>query len=1027
MVFKNLEDLCNLELRDESVVIKSILPQLKFSSAEKKLIEKTAEDYINTIRSTRRFTVEEFINRFSLSTSEGVAIMCLAEGLLRIPDHYISKKIILDKFTNKTWGSYVFKSSSSLKTFLASVGLLLSGTYAEIITKQNFISDLIDRVGTIVFIKILKSALLYLSNEFIFSPDIYRGVEKAVDMDKYNFAFDLLGESSRTMQQADEYFQQYLEAIYVLSSEFPENNNLWERPNISVKLSALHPRFELNNFDNLESELMPKIIKLVEKVQDNNLTITFDAEESFRLDCYLLFLGKLLLNKKFAKFEGIGIVIQAYHVRSYEILQRIIEFAKKHKKIIPIRLVKGAYWDTEIKNAQIIGMKHYPVFTKKDFTDASYIACCKLIMDNTEYIYPQFATHNALTAAYVKLIAGDKDFEFQKLFGMGDILHEQLADVKKVRIYSPVGKNKDLLAYLMRRLLENGANSSFVNKVVNQAIPSEDLIYDVYDKVINLIDSGQNLVLPENIYPNRKNAMGYDLGYKTNYDYLEEKVTSMFSNTYLAGSIINGKEEFNKKHAQEHFCPAKNAEKVSSISYAYKSEIEKAIDFAVIEFEKWSNHNVQERAAIINEIANLYEQNKLQLYAILIQEAGKSIQDAVNEVIEAIDFCRYYANEATKIMHEQLLPGPTGERNTLSLHGRGVFLCISPWNFPLAIFTGQIVAALVCGNTVIAKPSDQTSVIANFAVKLMHKAGVPKGALHLILSSGSNISKYAVSDRRIDGVAFTGSTKTAQIINQTLAARNAQISPLIAETGGQNAMIVDSSALLEQVTDSVIQSAFLSAGQRCSALRMLYVQEEIYDELLIMIKGAMEILKIGDTANFSMDIGPVIDKASYDILDAHIDDMKKKGFKVTEHPRKGNLLSGYFFYPHIIEVNSINDLEEEKFGPILHVAKYKAKQLDKVIDEINNYGFGLTFGVHSRIEEQISHISSRIKVGNIYANRSIIGAKVESQPFGGEGLSGTGFKAGGPYYLLRFCLERTSSINLTAIGGNIELFRSQKL
>lgn len=1016
-------DVNKAALKHESEVIIDLLPELKFSSSEKELITLTAKQYINKIRNTNRFTVEEFVNRFSLSTDEGVALMCLAEGFLRIPDNYTAKKLILDKLSNKSWGSYVFKGKSSLKTFLASTGLLLSGTYADVIKHKNVISELVDRIGSLAFLKILKSSLLYLSNEFVFSEEIDGAAEKAAAIDEYQFAFDLLGESARTQSQAETYYKQYLYAIESLARDFPEENNLWKRPNLSVKLTALHPRFELHNFANLKKELMPKLIKLVEKIEKNNLTITFDAEESYRLDCYLLFISELLTNKKFAKFNGIGLVVQAYQVRSYEIIKQIIEFAKAHNKVIPIRLVKGAYWDTEIKHAQVTGMQYYPVFTRKEYTDANYIACCKLIMANTDYIYPQFATHNALTAAYVRQIAGSKNFEFQKLFGMGDLLHEQLIETKQTRIYAPVGNVDNLLAYLMRRLLENGANSSFVHQVVNKNIPVEELVYDIYDRVINLIDSGNKIVLPENISPNRKNAIGYDMGHKANYDYIQEKVSSLFSNLHVAGSIINGKDLYNKKYSSEHFCPAKNAEKISSVSYVQEKDILSAIDYAQVGFEKWSNLELVKRVEILNTLANLYEKNKFQLYALLLQEGGKSIEDAINEVIEAIDFCRYYASEANKLLADKIMPGPTGEKNILTLNGRGIFLCISPWNFPLAIFTGQIVAALVCGNAVIAKPANQTSIIAHFAVKLMHKAGVPENVLHLLLTSGSNLSKYAIPDARIAGVAFTGSTATAQLINQTLAARNAAIAPFIAETGGQNAMIVDSSTLLEQATDDIIHSAFFSAGQRCSALRMVYVQEEIYDKLLPMLKEAMELIKIGDTSDFSHDVGPVIDKDSYNTLDAHIEDMKTKGFNIIEHPAKGALKSGHFFYPHIIEVNSINDIEEEKFGPILHITKYNAKKVDKVIDEINNYGFGLTFGIHSRIEQQVEHIRSKIKVGNIYVNRSIIGARVESQPFGGEGLSGTGFKAGGPHYLLRFCLERTISVNLTAIGGNVELFR----
>ncbi len=770
---------------------------------------------------------------------------------------------------------------------------------------------------------------------------------------------------------------------------------------------------------------MPQIVSLIEKIKDNNLTITFDAEESFRLDAYFAFLSEVIEQPIFKNFNGIGLVVQAYQTRSYDLLEKIILLAKKTNKQIPIRLVKGAYWDSEIKYAQVNGLSHYPVFTRKEYTDASYIACAKLMLENNDYIYPQFATHNALTASTIIEMAGNKPYEFQKLYGMGDVLHSELAKKTNVRIYAPIGKSDDLLAYLMRRMLENGANSNFVSKVVSPRTPTSVLSFNLYDKILNLLNSGNSIPLPENIYPKRKNAMGYDLGYKANYDYIQEKVTSYFSNIHKVGSIIDGRELITSKNLSECFCPAKTAEKFSDISLAIPEEIKYALDSAYKEFNNWSKIAVENRAAILEKAAYELENNKFELYALLIKEGGKSIHDAINEVIEAIDFCRYYANQARIIMQDKVLPGPTGERNILSMHPRGVFVCISPWNFPLAIFIGQIVAALVTGNTVIAKPAAQTCVIANFTVKLLHKVGIPKSALQLIITSASNISNYVLRDERIAGVAFTGSCETAKTINLTLAERDSGIIPFIAETGGQNAMIVDSSALLEQVTDDVLISAFYSAGQRCSALRVLYVQEEIYDTLYNLIREATEILKIGDTTDFSNDVGAIIDRKSFDNLARHISYMEKAGFKVYSHPQNNNLKSGNYFYPHIIEINSINDIPGENFGPILHIIKYKSKEIDKIIDEINSYGFGLTFGIHSRIEEKIEYLRSRIKAGNIYTNRSIVGAKVESQPFGGENKSGTGFKAGGPHYLLKFMLERTTCFNLTAIGGNVDLLREQ--
>ncbi len=1007
---------------NENELVKGLLPIARLRDAQQQHVLTRGRKFVTKIRASRGFSMEDFLQRYNLSNEEGVAILGLAEGLLRIPDSKVSTELIADKLSNKNWKAFLFKRSKSVKTIIASFGLYFSGKFTDIVKSKNAISNLIDRVGQPIFVKILKKAILALSKEFVFASDMHEALIRKNSFPKNKFAFDLLGESARTSNQATIYYKQYEDAIKLIAKDFPNTSEAIEdRPNLSVKLTALHPRFELAKMKELEAILLPKVISLVEKIRDHNLTITFDAEEAFRTDVYLLFLTKLIKHPSFKDFDGIGFVVQAYQTKSIAIVHYLIDLAKDIGRRIPIRLVKGAYWDSEIKRAQELGLKYYPVFTVKDYTDLNYIACARKILENKEFIYPQFATHNAVTASTIIEIAGDQKFEFQKLYGMGNALHKELENHRNVRIYSPVGTTHDLLAYLMRRMLENGASTNFVNKVNSSEIPINEIVYDVSDKVLGMLDHDNKIVLPEKIYPNRKNAMGYDLGYKSNYDYIQEKVTSYFDKVHNVGSIIDGKEIISDKHSNDGFCPAKNAQKFSSISNAVEGEIKTAIDSASSEFENWSKLDAGQRALILEKIAQSFEDKKFELYAILIKEAGKSIHDAINEVIEAIDFCRYYANSARVAMAERKLPGATGERNTLSMHGRGVFLCISPWNFPFAIFTGQIVAALVSGNSVIAKPSTQTPVIANFAARLMHKAGVPKSALQLVISSSSNISKFVVTDERIAGVAFTGSCSTAQSINSVLATRHNGIVPLIAETGGQNAMIVDSSALLEQVTDDVLISSFYSAGQRCSALRMMYVQEEIYDEVLEMIKGATELLKIGDTSDFSIDIGPVIDKKAQDALEHHIQDMAAKGFKIFAHPQTGATKDGHYFYPHIIEVKSINDIPDEKFGPILHITKFKSKNLDKVIDEINNCGFGLTFGIHSRIEEKIEYIKTRMKVGNIYANRSIVGAKVESQPFGGQNKSGTGFKAGGPHYLLRFMTERTTTVNTTAFGGNVEL------
>jgi RHH-type transcriptional regulator, proline utilization regulon repressor / proline dehydrogenase / delta 1-pyrroline-5-carboxylate dehydrogenase len=1015
-----------LNSEKEKHIIERLISSPLFNADESASIVNKAKDFIRLIRGSKKFSIEKFMQSYSLSTTEGIAVMGLAEGLLRIPDQIVANELVSDKLAEKNWESHLGQINS-IKGQAISLGLYGAGNMADLIGIDNIITKIINKVTGPVFLVILKRAIKILGKEFIFGSDIQEGLKTLEQYPGYLVSFDLLGESARTSSKAEQYYDEYLKAIELIA----QNNNAQKgssavanSKNISVKFTALYPRFELSKIEDIEEYLFPKLVVLVKKIKEAELTITFDAEEARRLDIYLHIFTKLILHPDFKDFHGICCVIQGYQTRSYQVINYIIDLAKTANKKIPVRLVKGAYWDYEIKYAQENNLEYYPVFTKKEYTDYNYLVVARAMLEHEEYIYPCFATHNALTAATIIQMAGDKDFEFQKLHGMGKVLHDELVKNHKVRIYAPVGKTYDLLAYLMRRLLENGANACFVNQVNNTEITVEELVYNINEKILEILSTKESILLPKNIYPNRESAMGNELGHKADYDEIYNNVSKFYNKIYKIGSIINGNEILNKRF-KEHFCPAKFVEKIGEVTVANEEDLISALEGAKGAFEGWTNTKISVRSAILRKIAALYEENKYELYSLLITEAGKTIKDAINEVIEAIDFCRYYANQAELHMAPKILPSPTGEENTLTMHGRGVFLCISPWNFPLAIFTGQIVAALVCANTVIAKPADQTPIIANFAIKLMHKAGVPKSVLHLVISSGANVGNILVPSEEIAGITFTGSSATAKIINLALANRNNGIIPFIAETGGQNAMIVDSSALLEQVTDDVLTSAFYSAGQRCSALRILYIQEEIYESLIEMIKGAMELLKIDDNADFSTDVGPVINKASMENLAHHIDDMRSKGFKVIgEHPRKGANNAGYFFYPHIIAVNSISDIPDEKFGPILHVAKYQATELDKIINDINSCGFGLTFGIHSRIEKKIEYISSKMRVGNIYANRSIVGAVVESQPFGGENKSGTGFKAGGPHYLLKFLLERTTTINTTAIGGNIELLKS---
>jgi RHH-type proline utilization regulon transcriptional repressor/proline dehydrogenase/delta 1-pyrroline-5-carboxylate dehydrogenase len=1023
---KDLYDISLAAFSDEKELIKILISDVQFNFRLRELIQSRSLNLISKIRNSKERGIEHFLQKFSLNSEQGFAILSLAEALLRIPDDKTAKRLIVDKLAHKRWSNHLL-DFQALDLYLMSLGLYISGKFSEITKAKNIVAKTIVKLGAPTFIFALKYAIKTLSEQFIIGYNIKAGIKnsKSYIEKGYKFSYDLLGESARTDAQATKYYNQYLNAIDEIKATYPKQTDQSNLPSLSVKLTSLNPRLEFLKLPELEEELLPKVIHLARKCMEANIGLTFDAEEARRLDAYLHILTKLVTAHELKEYNYIGFVIQAYQKRAHKVIDYIIKLAKDTGKKIPVRLVKGAYWDSEIKFAQEHGLTDYPVFTRKEFTDVSYLTCAKKLLDNTDYIYPQFATHNANTAAAIIELASGKDFEFQKLKGMGNALHEILVKTRKVRIYAPVGETEDLLSYLLRRILENGANTSFVSQISNHKISSESLVENLFDKASKLLQENLPIIKPAFIYPQRENSMGYDLGNKVNIEEIKTQILPYLDKQYKASSIVNGKELFVAKNIQEAFRPGKPAEKIGEISHATESEMREAVTVSYDSFFDWSNLPVTERAEILRRIAQTLNANKFELYSLLVREGGKSINDAIGEVREAIDFCRYYAAMAESIMTEKTLPGPTGELDLLSMHGRGVFLCISPWNFPLAIFTGQIVAALVSGNTVVAKPANQTSIIATVVVQLMHRAGVPKGVLNLVLASGSQVGKYIISDERINGVAFTGSNETAKNINQLLAARGGGIPPLIAETGGQNAMIVDSSALLEQVTDDVIASAFYSAGQRCSALRVLYVQEEIYDPLMDLISGALDNLKLGDTIDISVDIGPVIDKSSLESLNHHITQMSDRGFKVIgHHSHKGHLNEGYFFYPHILQINSINDIEDEKFGPILHVIKYRAKDLDKVINEINDYGFGLTFGVHSRIEDRIKYIRSKIKVGNIYVNRTMIGAQVESHPFGGEGKSGTGFKAGGPHYLLRFMTERTTSINLTAIGGNIELLSS---
>lgn len=1010
---------------DEVKIIRNLIQYGEPQASQTAKIKLEAKDYINAIKSAKNSFVENFIQEYSLSNEEGIAIVCLAEALLRIPDSKTAYELIHDKLKGKNWLKHIAKTNA-FSVNAASSGLAITGRVSDISDSNFNPAKLIKKLGEPIVLKALKSAVKLISNEFIMGAEMKSALKNAKSYIKkgYKISFDILGESARTKKQADYYYQSYIKAIKEIASLRGDVNS--NTVNLSVKLTALHPKVLLQKEALLKTELFPKLLDLVKSCRDSGITISFDAEESYRQDIYLKILSYLITHPELSDYHGVGFVIQGYQKRTFEIIDLIVDLAKTTEKKIPVRLVKGAYWDTEIKYAQEYGLEGYPVFTKKVYTDISYTACAKKLIENAQYIFPQFATHNAYTVATIKQMAGKIDFEFQKLQGMGNALHSKIVEEgNNCRIYAPVGKYEDLLAYLMRRLLENGANSSFVNLLSDKNLSTEDLLQNPFSVAKTELEEDAKINLPEDIYGSeRKASRGMEIGIKSHFDIINSKLKKEHSNIYSAYSLISGKKKASPKlKAKEVFEAADHSALVGEIHKASDEQLLEALTSADSFFHTWESTAQVKRSEILNKYADLLEKNKFELYSLLMREAGKNLPDAISEVKEAIDFARYYAFKANQLCGSPiLLPSYTGERNTLSLHPRGTFLCISPWNFPLAIFLGQVLAALSCGNTVLAKPAENTSLIAYRATELLLEAGVPKDAIHLLIAGGRQISEVLLKDNRIKGVCFTGSTSTALGINRSLAARDTAIAPFIAETGGQNAMIVDSSALLEQTSDNVIHSAFGSMGQRCSALRVLYIQEEIFKPLLELITDSMSELAIGDTQDLAIDLGAVISKDSISELSEHIKKMSKN--VLAQHPIAKDtklLKSGNFIPPTIIKLKSISELKQENFGPILHVISYKASDLDKVINEINSTGFGLTFGVQSRIAEKVNYITTKIKAGNIYANRTMIGAQVGTHPFGGENNSGTGFKAGGPHYLLRFLVERTTSINTTAIGGNIEL------
>ncbi|HDZ71749.1 MAG TPA: bifunctional proline dehydrogenase/L-glutamate gamma-semialdehyde dehydrogenase PutA [Aurantimonas coralicida] len=969
--------------------------------------------------------VEDFLREFGLSSREGLALMILAEALLRVPDAKTQDRLIEDKIGAGDWAHH----DGDEDRMLTAASAWALGVSARIIrpgeTPQGVISSLVKRVGGPAVRTATRQAMRFLGRHFVLGETIADALDRARAFEKkgYRHSYDMLGEGARTKADAERYFRSYADAIEAIGRK-AGNKPLPNRPGISVKLSALHPRYQPTHRDTVLKDLVPRVKELARQAQSYDLNLTIDAEEASRLELSLDVIDAVVKDFDFNGWNGFGLAIQAYQKRTLAVIEHVDALAKAAGVKMMVRLVKGAYWDTEIKQAQEKGLAGYPVYSRKPATDLSYLVAAKALLDRRERLYPQFATHNALTVATIVEMAGAdvSGFEFQRLHGMGEALYETMrrdsASAIPCRIYAPVGGYRDLLAYLVRRLLENGANSSFVAQVGDEDVPIDSLIERPRDVLRSGPARHPKIGLPSEIFAPRKNSAGIEFGDRRALDRFLDARDRTGREPIAATCGFKGADA---KAPVDIRSPVDGA-LVGRSHHLSASGAKALVTEAVRHVRAAEAVPAASRAAWLRKAADLMEKRQGVFMALLAREAGKTVDDGIAEIREAVDFLRFYAAEAERLFAEPtLLPGPTGEENRLRYRSRGVAICISPWNFPLAIFTGQVAAALAAGNVVIAKPAEQTPLVASLAVDLLHEAGFPANGLFLAPGDGE-AGAALVSHDATAVVAFTGSTETAFAINRALAARIAPIAPLIAETGGINGLVVDATALPEQVADDVVMSAFRSAGQRCSALRILYVQEDVAERMIEMIAGAAAELVVGDPQDLSTDIGPVIDAEQHAMLTAHIERMERSQTVRFEGRLRGDLpAEGHWFAPHIVELDKPEALDREVFGPILHVVRWKAGELDKICESIERTGFGLTLGVHSRIDDTVKTIAARLTVGNIYVNRNIIGAIVGSQPFGGSGLSGTGPKAGGPNYVARFAREQVTSVNTAAAGGNASL------
>ena len=1021
------EAIRNATLRPEAAAIADLLKTLTAESRKLSGARNRASQWVATARNAGRSRpfVDSLLDQFPLDSAQGRALMSLAEALLRTPDKARADQLIAERL------SALRKAGTRGGDLLVRAGLGILGTVGRLLPSVS--GELAGRFCAATVTKPLVAPLLRASlrqavekiaNAFIVSETIGSALARAESNESLSLcSFDVLGEGARTDEDALRYLEAYSRAIETLRTQ--PHALVHKRSGISVKLSALEPRYSLLQRGRVHEHLIPRVLQLARSAAQAGIGFTIDAEEADRLDLSLDVLESVARDPDTRGWAGLGLAVQAYGRRSSLVVDWVAELARETGRRMSVRLVKGAYWDTEVKRAQERGLASFPVYTSKAATDASYLVCAQRLFAACDVIYPQFATHNALTiAAVIGFAPAGAEYEFQRLHGMGEVLYETVrADVPAlapVRVYAPVGSHEDLLPYLIRRLLENGANSSFVYQFLNPKVAVEQVVRDPVSILMKSAGPVSRIREPDALYPDRRNSRGTDWGDPAELATLHAAVSHASTRVVSGGPILNGRAV--KDCSVAIVSPNDSQELVGLSRDASDDEINGAMHDAGRAQPSWDAVPASVRASYLERAADLLNERRVEFLDLLVREAGKTLPDAVSEVREAIDFCRYYAARGREQFAEgQTLQGPTGEQNLLSLHGRGVFVCISPWNFPLAIFTGQIVAALMAGNCVVAKPAPATPLIAHAMTALLHEAGIPREVLQFTPADGPAFGRVALIHDCLAGVAFTGSTATAATINRTLANREGPILPLIAETGGVNAMIVDATALPEQVVDDVMASAFTSAGQRCSALRVLYLQEEIADRVIEMLVGAMKCLVIGSPSDPATDVGPVISDAALLRLSAHASRMKQEAQLLYACSLKPAHAAGHFFPPHLFLLNSLDQLRTEEFGPILHLARYAAADLPKVLETIRRTGFGLTLGLHSRIEGIAGHVFRTVPVGNTYVNRNMIGAVVGVQPFGGQGLSGTGPKAGGPHYLLRFATERTLTINTAAIGGNVEL------